>query len=324
MKRRSFLMAGGAGLAAGISASAQQVLAQVISDRPITVIVPFPPGGGTDTSTRIIVKKMTENMGQSVVVDNRPGGNTVIGMEALVRAAPDGYTIGLILNNTTVNQTLYQGKLNYDLFKDIAPISLTHGNAHVLIVHPSVKANTFQEFIELCKKNPGKITFVSAGSGSVNHLSGELLKTMAGIDMLHVPYKGIGTLMPDLLSGRTDVLFAALPIALELTRDKRMRMLAVTTLKRQPEVPEMPAIAEFYPGYESSSWFGYAAPGGTPPAIINRLNAEFVKALKDPEVIKGLVNFQIFASSPAELAEFIRKDVGNQAKLIRAAGVKVD
>lgn len=324
MERRLFLKAAGAGLAAGVAAGSQRALAQTGAERPIAVIVPFPPGGGTDTSTRIIVKKMSENMGQALVIDNRPGGNTIIGTELLVRAAPDGYTIAMLLNNTSVNQTLYQGKLSYDLFKDLAPISLTHGNAHVLLVHPSVKANTFQEFVELCRKNPGKITFVSAGSGSVNHLSGELLKTMAGIDMLHIPYKGIGTLMPDLLAGRTDVLFAALPIALELTRDKRMRMLAVTTPQRQPEVPDMPAIAEFYPGYESSSWYGYAAPGGTPAAIVNRLNAEFVKALKDPEVIKGLANFQIFASSPAEFTEFLKNDIGRQAKLIKSANVKLD
>ena len=324
MERRFFLRAGSAGLATGLSAAAGQVLAQGASDRTITLIVPFPPGGGTDTSTRVIVKKMTENMGQPIVVSNRPGGNTIIGTQALTRAAPDGSTIALVTNNLSVNQSLYAGKLPYDISRDITPVVLTHGNAHVLLVHPSVQANTFQEFIALCKKNPGKITFGSAGSGTVNHLSGELLKTMAGIDMLHVPYKGIGTLLPDLLSGRVDVLFAALPIAIELTRDKRMRMLAVTTLKRQPEVPDMPAIAEFYPGYESSSWFGYVAPGGTAPAIVNRLNGEFLKALKDPEVVKGLVNFEIFGSSPAEFAEFIRNDVVKQTKLIQTANVKVD
>ena len=324
MERRFFLRAAGAGLATGLSAAAGQALAQGASDRTITLIVPFPPGGGTDTSTRVIVKKMTENMGQPIVVSNRPGGNTIIGTQALTRATPDGSTIALVTNNLSVNQSLYAGKLPYDISRDITPVVLTHGNAHVLLVHPSVQANTFQEFIALCKKNPGKITFGSAGSGTVNHLSGELLKTMAGIDMLHVPYKGIGTLLPDLLSGRVDVLFAALPIAIELTRDKRMRMLAVTTSKRQPEVPDMPAIAEFYPGYESSSWFGYVAPGGTAPAIVNRLNGEFLKALKDPEVVKGLVNFEIFGSSPAEFAEFIKNDVVKQTKLIQTANVKVD
>ena len=303
---------------------AGEVVAQAFPNRSITWIVPFPPGGGTDTSARVIARKLGENLGQSIVIDNRPGGNTIIGTEAGVRAAPDGYTILFVLNNLSVNQSLYRGKLPYDVFRDLAPIALTHGNAHVLLVHPSVQANTLQEFIALAKKKPGAITFVSAGSGSTNHLAGELLKSMAGIDMLHIPYKGIGTLMPDLLSGKTDVLFGALPIAMDLTRDKRMRMLAVTTEKRQPEVPDMPAIAELYPGFAFSSWFGVMAPAKTPAAIINRLNAEFLKALKDPAVVSGLANFEIFGSTPAEFADFIKADIEKSARVIQAAGAKLD
>lgn len=303
---------------------AEQALAQTYPTRAISWIVPFPPGGGTDTSARVIARKLSENIGQPVLVDNRPGGNTLIGTELVVRAAPDGYTILFVLNNLSVNQSLYHGKLTYDIFRDLVPISLTHGNAHVLIVHPSLQANTFQEFIALAKKKPGAITFVSAGSGSVNHLAGELLKSMAGIDMLHIPYKGIGTLMPDLLSGKTDALFAALPIAMDLIRDKRMRMLAVTTAKRQPEVPDMPAIAEFFPGYAFSSWFGVMAPAKTPAPVINRLNAEFVKTLKDPGVATGIVNFEIFGSTPAEFAEFIKADVEKASRVIQAAGAKLD
>lgn len=321
MKRRSLIKAAGAGLAAKVWSSA---IAQGQDNGPITVINPFPPGGGTDTSTRIIMKKLQENTGIPVIVESKPGGNTIIGTEALVRAAPNGRTIALILNNTTVNQQLYKGKLSYDLYRDIAPISLTHGNAHVLLVHPSFPANTLQEFIANAKSRPGKITFVSAGSGSVNHLAGELLKVMAGIDMLHIPYKGIGTLMPDLLSGRVDVLFAALPISLELTRDKRMKMLAVTTLKRQPEVPNLPAIAELYPGYSFSSWFGYAAPGGTPPAIVNRLSAELVKVVKDPETAAKLTAFQMFGSTPQEFTDFLKTDEKKAEQLIRTANVKLD
>ena len=320
MQRRSFIQAAGAGLAAG-TAFANIVQAQ---SGPITVINPFPPGGGTDTSTRIIMKKLQDNTGVPVVIDSKPGGNTIIGMEALVRAAPDGRTLCLILNNTTVNQQLYRGKLSYDLYKDIAPVSLTHGNAHVLLVHPNFPANSLKEFIANVKSRPGKVTFGSAGSGSVNHLAGELLKVMAGLDMVHIPYKGIGTLMPDLLSGRIDALFGALPIGLDLTRDKRMKMLAVTTLKRQPEVPDLPAIAELYPGYSFSSWFGYVAPGGTPPAVVNRLSAELVKVVRDPETAAKLVAFQMFGSTPQEFTEFIRADEKKAAQLIVTAGVKID
>ena len=321
MQRRSLIQIAGVGLAASVASAA---FYQTQLNGSITVINPFPPGGGTDTSTRIIMKKLQDNTGIPVVVESKPGGNTLIGMEALVRAVPDGRTISLILNNTTVNEQLYKGKLSYNLFRDIAPLSLTHGNAHVLLVHPTFPANTLQEFIANVKARPGQVTFGSAGSGSVNHLSGEMLKVMGGLDMLHVPYKGIGTLMPDLLAGRIDVLFSALPIGLELARDKRMKMLAVTTAKRQPEVPDLPAIAELYPGYASSSWFGYAAPAATPPAIVNRLSAELVKVMRDPDTAARLANFQIFGTSSAEFTEFLKKDVQQASQLIIKANVKLD
>ncbi len=321
MQRRSLIQIAGVGLAASVASAA---FSQTQLNGSITVINPFPPGGGTDTSTRIIMKKLQDNTGIPVVVESKPGGNTLIGMEALVRAVPDGRTISLILNNTTVNEQLYKGKLSYNLFRDIAPLSLTHGNAHVLLVHPTFPANTLQEFIANVKARPGQVTFGSAGSGSVNHLSGEMLKVMGGLDMLHVPYKGIGTLMPDLLAGRIDVLFSALPIGLELARDKRMKMLAVTTAKRQPEVPDLPAIAELYPGYASSSWFGYAAPAATPPAIVNRLSAELVKVMRDPDTAARLANFQIFGTSSAEFTEFLKKDVQQASQLIIKANVKLD
>ena len=321
MQRRSLIQIAGVGLAASVASAA---FSQTQLNGSITVINPFPPGGGTDTSTRIIMKKLQDNTGIPVVVESKPGGNTLIGMEALVRAVPDGRTISLILNNTTVNEQLYKGKLSYNLFRDIAPLSLTHGNAHVLLVHPTFPANTLQEFIANVKARPGQVTFGSAGSGSVNHLSGEMLKVMGGLDMLHVPYKGIGTLMPDLLAGRIDVLFSALPIGLELARDKRMKMLAVTTAKRQPEVPDLPAIAELYPGYASSSWFGYAAPAATPPAIVNRLSAELVKVMRDPDTAARLANFQIFGTSSAEFTEFLKKDMQQASQLIIKANVKLD
>ncbi|MGD9941744.1 MAG: Bug family tripartite tricarboxylate transporter substrate binding protein [Burkholderiaceae bacterium] len=319
MHRRTIIQGAGAALAGAVCGRAA---AQ--SREPITAIVPFPPGGGTDTSTRIIMKHAQASLGTSIVVDNRPGGNTIIGMQALVNAEPNGRTLGLVLNSTTANQTLYKGKLPYSLYRDLAPVCLTHGYAHVLIVSANFPANSFKEFVAYAKANPGKVTFASAGTGSVNHLAGELLKNMANLDMLHVPYKGIGSLMPDLIAGRIDALFGALPTALDLLRDKRVRILAVTTPKRQPEVPDLPAIAEFYPGYSFSSWMGYMVPAATPAAAIERLNAALVQAVKDPQFTTLMPATQAFGSTPQEFLEFLKADERHVADIITKAGVKLD
>jgi len=319
MKRRTMIQYAGAAL---LARYCNPVLAE--SGGPVTAVVPYPPGGGTDTSTRIIMKRAQDILGVPIVVENRPGGNTIIGTEALVRAAPNGRTLGMVLNSTTANQTLYKGKLSYDLYRDLAPVSLTHGYAHVLIVSAKFPADNFQAFIANVKSRPGKVTFASAGSGSVNHMAGELLKSMAGLDMLHIPYKGIGTLMPDLIAGRVDVLFGALPTALDLLRDKRVKILAVTTAERQPAVPDLPAIAESYPGYAFSSWFGYMAPSGTPPESIKTLNAALVEAVKDPGVIALLPGMQMFGSTPQQLLDYMKEDERKVAQIIAKAGVKLD
>ena len=299
--------------------------AQTYPNKPVKLLVPFTPGGGTDILARIVAAKMSDSMGHPVLVENRPGANTIVATEALVRAAPDGYTLLMQTNNLASNPTLYAGKLSFDTLKDLQPVSLVAGNPHVLVVHPALPAKDLKEFIALAKAKPGYITFASAGSGTVNHLSGELLKMLAGIDMLHVPYKGSGSVMPDLLGGQVQSLFAAMPTVTGHIREGKLRAIAVTTTKRFHGLPNVPTIAEQgYAGYDFSSWFGVLAPAGTPKAAIGRLHAEIVKALKDPVVLERLVDYEIFGSSPEEFAAFIRADIEKTGKIIRASGAKVD
>ena len=298
---------------------------QAYPTRPVKLLVPFTPGGGTDILARIVGAKMSESMGQQVVVDNRPGGNTLIATEIVARAAPDGHTLILQTNNLAANPTLYRGKMPFDTLKDLAPVSLVAGNPHVLVIHPSLPAKTLREFIALAKQKPGTITFASAGAGTVNHLSGELLKQLAGIDLLHVPYKGSGSVMPDLLGGQVSSLFAAMPTVTENIRAGRLRAIAVTTPKRFRGLPDVPTIAESgYPGYNFSSWFGVLAPAKTPQPVIARLHTEIIKSLKDPGVQQRLENYEIFGSTPEELAYFIRVEIEKTAKVIRAAGATLD
>ena len=302
-----------------------EALAQAYPSRTVKLLVPFTPGGGTDILARIVAGKMSESLGQQVVVENRPGANTIVATEALVRSAPDGYSLLMQTNNFASNATLYAGKLTYDTVKDVAPVSLVAGNPHVLVVNPSVPAKDLHEFIALAKAKPGGITFASAGSGTVNHLSGELLKMLAGIDMLHVPYKGSGSVMPDLLGGQVNALFAAMPTVTGHIRSGKLRAIAVTTPQRFRGLPEVPTIAELgYPGYNFSSWFGILAPAGTPKLAVERLHAEIVKALKDPAILERLKDYEIFGSSPEEFAAYIRAEIDKIAKIIRTSGAKID
>ena len=302
-----------------------QTFAQSYPNRPIKLLVPFTPGGGTDILARIVAGKVSESIGQQVVVENRPGANTIVATEALVRSPPDGYTLLMQTNNFASNATLYAGKLSYDTLKDLAPVSLVAGNPHVLVVNPSVPAKNLQEFVALAKAKPGSMTFASAGSGTVNHLSGELLKMLAGIDMLHVPYKGSGSVMPDLLGGQVSSLFAAMPTVTGHIREGKLRPIGVTTPKRFRGLPDVPTIAELgYPGYDFSSWFGVLAPAGTPKPVIDRLHGEIAKALNDPSVQQKLDNYEIFGSTPEEFSAFIRADIEKTAKIIAASGAKID
>ena len=304
---------------------ATQTSAQGYPTRPIKLLVPFTAGGGTDLLARMLAQKMSENLGQPIVVENKPGGNTLIATEAVARATPDGYTLIMQTNNLAANPTLYLGKMSFDTRKDLAPVSLIAGNPHVLVVNPALPARDLKEFIALAKAKPGSISFASAGSGTVNHLSGELLKMQAGIDMVHVPYKGSGSVMPDLLGGQVNSLFAAMPTVTGFIKEKRLRALAVTTSKRFPGLPDVPTIAELgFPSYDFSSWFGILAPAGTPKPIVDRLQAEIIKALKDPSVLEKLGNFEIFGSTPEEFGSFIRVQIDKTAQIIKTSGATID
>ena len=312
----------GAFIGLGIAA---QTSAQSYPTRPIKLLVPFTAGGGTDLLARILAQKMSENLGQQIVVENKPGGNTLIATEAVARATPDGYTLIMQTNNLAANPTLYLGKMGFDTLKDLAPVSLVAGNPHVLVVNPALPARDLKEFIALAKAKPGSISFASAGSGTVNHLSGELLKMLAGIDMVHIPYKGSGSVMPDLLGGQVNSLFAAMPTVTGFIKEKRLRALAVTTSRRFPGLPDVPTIAELgFPSYDFSSWFGILAPAGTPKPIVDRLQAEIVKALKDPSVLEKLGNYEIFGSTSEEFGSFIRVQIDKTAQIIKTSGATID
>lgn len=324
MNTRTLLKTLFLGALVGLGATAP-ALAETYPNRPVKILVPFAPGGGTDMLARIIAAKMTENMGQQVIVENRAGGNTLIATEATARAPADGYTLLLQTNNLATNPTLYRGKLNFDTRKDLAPIALVAGNPHVLVVHPSVPARSFAEFIALAKAKPGTLTFGTAGSGTVNHLTAELLKMRGGIDITHVPYKGSGALMPDLLAGHVNSLFAAMPTVTQFIKDGKLRALAVTTPRRFHGLPKVPTVAESgFPGYDLSSWFGLLAPAGTPQAVIEKLNSEVLSALKDPRVREQLKDYEIYGSSPKEFGTFLDGEIEKYTKIISAAGAKID
>ena len=310
---------------ASITLAAPADAAENYPTRPIKLLVPFTPGGGTDILARTIAEKMTESMGQPVVVENRPGGNTIVASELVAQAPPDGYTLILQTNNFAANPTLYKGKLSFDTIKDFEPVALVAGNPHVLVVNPSVPAHTLAEFIALAKAKPDTITFASAGSGTVNHLSGELLEMLAGIQLVHVPYRGSGSVMPDLLGGQVNSLFAAMPTVTKHIAAKKLVPIAVTTPKRFRGLPDVPTIAEAgYPDYDFSSWFGILAPARTPQPVVQRLAAEVAKALKDPGVQERLRDYEIFGSSPEEFRSFIQAQIERTAKIIKACGASID
>ena len=326
ISRRNALTAAAA-LAAGIAAVIVKPAAAQsdFPSRPIKMMVPFTAGGGTDILARALASKMSENMKQSVVVENRPGGNTLLATQVLARSPADGYTLLMQTNNLASNPTLYGAKAGFDTVRDLVPVSLVAGNPHVLVVTPSLPARTLKDYLELGRASPDRITYGSAGSGTVNHLAAEQLAMLAGVKLLHVPYKGSGSVMPDLLGGQLNSLVAAMPNVRQHIEAGRLRALAVTTLKRFPGLPDVPTVAESgYPGFDFQSWFGVVAPGGTPPAIITRLNTEIRKALADPGVIERLGNYVVYASSPEEFAEFLGRQIEASARLIKALGVTVD
>ncbi|MBI2296923.1 MAG: tripartite tricarboxylate transporter substrate binding protein [Betaproteobacteria bacterium] len=316
-----------AGVVAALCIVPQPAGAQPFPSKPIRLVLPYPPGGGTDTIARPLAQRLSEHLGQQVVVDNRGGAGGAIGMELVARSAPDGYTIVLAITaQLAVNVSLFR-KLPYDPVRDYAPITLLGSGTYVLVVHPSLPVKSVKELIALARARPGELAYSSSGNGSGGHLAAELLKNMAGIKMLHVPYKGGGPALMDLLAGQVQVLFSTQLASWPHVQSGRIRALAVSTAKRPASLPDLPTIAEAgVPGYDSGVWYGILAPAGTPREIIGRLNGEIVRVLNLPDYRKFLVNNAIepVGSPPEQLGQYIQSEIVKWAKVIKDAGVRVD
>jgi tripartite-type tricarboxylate transporter receptor subunit TctC len=301
--------------------------AQGYPTRTIRLVVPFPAGGTTDILAREVAQKLTEVLGQAVVVDNRPGAAGNIGSDLVAKSAPDGYTLLMgTVGTHAINPSLYS-KMPYDHVKDFAPVVLVAGVPNVLVVNPALPVNSVSDLIKLAKDKPGQINFASSGSGTSIHLSGELFKTMAGVDMTHVPYKGSSPALTDLIGGQVQIMFDNLPSALPQIKGGRLRAIAVTSLKRAPVLPDIPTINESgLPGFEASSWFGVLAPAGTPAAVVARINTEVNKWLQSADAREKLLGqgAEAAGGSPERFANHIRAESEKWAKVVKASGAKVD
>jgi len=295
-------------------------------EKPIRIIVGFPAGSSPDITARHLGQKLAESWAKSVVVDNVPGAAGNIAAERVAKAAPDGYTLALAVNaQVIINPSLY--KLPYDPVRDFAPVSQVGVSPNILVVHSVVPAKTFMELVTLARARPGEITFASGGSGSSPHLAAELLKTAAGLDILHIPYKGVIVAVPDLLAGRVMMMFSPISVVLPLVRDGKLRPLAVTSLRRSPVAPDVPTIDESgYPGFEATVWYGLLAPAGTTATIVRKLHLEIVKVLALPEVRAKLADLgmEVIGNSPEEFAAVIKSEIPKWAKLLKDSGIKVD
>ena len=303
---------------------AQAAVAQSYPTKPIRLVVPYPPGGPTDFVGRAVGGKLTELLGQQMVVDNRPGAATVIASEMIARAAPDGYNLLFGTGGGTFLAPLILPKVPYDPQKDFAAVAMLVISPQVLVVHPAVGANTVKELIAVAKAKPGQLNFSSVGTGTSPHLGGELFKSLAGVDIVHVPYKGTAPSMIDLVAGRVQLAFSSIPTVLAHVQAGRLKMLGTGGSKRSVALPDIPLIADSVPGFELVTWYALFAPAGTPAAIINRLNSETAKVLKDPDIQKrfGDQGLEPTIMSPAELKRFAENDVNRWARLIKAAKIK--
>jgi tripartite-type tricarboxylate transporter receptor subunit TctC len=297
-------------------------VAQTYPSRPVRIIVPVPPGGALDILARLMGQWLADHLGHPFVVENRPGGGTNIGVEAVVRASADGYTLLLIPGSVTANATLYQ-HLTFNFIRDIAPIAMISSLPLVMVVNTSNPAKTVPEFIAWAKANPGKVSMASGGTGSTSHIGGELLKLMTGIDMLHVPYRGGAPALTDLMGGTIQVYFSPLPESIANIKAGNIRALAVTTGKRTVALPDVPTIGESVPGFEANTWQGIGAPKGTPAEIVVRLNKEINAALADPTIKARLAELGSVPSplSPAEFEKYIADETTKWAKVIREANI---
>jgi tripartite-type tricarboxylate transporter receptor subunit TctC len=322
LPRRKFLLLFTA--AAVLPAFSRIATAQSYPARPVRIIVTSAAGGTQDILARLIGQALSERLGQQFVIENRPGAGTNIGTEMVVRALPDGYTLLMVGPPNAINATLYQ-KLNYNFVRDIAPIASISREAVVIVVHPSVPARTLPEFIAYAKSNPGKISMGSAGIGTMGHVPAELFKMMTGINMVHVPYRGGGPAIADLLGGQVEVVFGSMPTSIEYIRAGKLRAIAVTTAQRSEEMPDVPAVSEFVPGYEASSVWGLGAPRNTAVEIIERLNHEINAVLADPKFKMRIADQggTVLPGSPADFGRLMVEDTEKWAKIIKAAKIKL-
>jgi tripartite-type tricarboxylate transporter receptor subunit TctC len=321
-RRRVLHLAAGAAVLPVLVRSAK---AQAWPARPVRIIVPFAPAGTTDIVARLMAQWLSERLGQQFVIENRPGGAGNPGIEAVVHAPPDGYTLLSVNVTAAINATLFD-KLSFNFLRDIAPVANMIRVANVLVVNPSFPAKTVPELIAYAKANPGKITLASAGIGSSNHLAGELFKAMSGVSLTHVPYRGGGPAIADLLGGQVDTTFAVLPTAIGYIKAGKLRALAVTSATRQDVLPDVPPVAEFLNGYDATDWYGLFAPKNTPVEIIGRLNSEINAALADPKMKARLADLggTVAPGSPSNLEKLVANDTEKWSKVIRAAGIKVE
>jgi tripartite-type tricarboxylate transporter receptor subunit TctC len=321
LPRRQFLhLAAGA---AALPAVSHLAWAQAYPSRPVRIIAPTAPGGAPDILARLIGPWLSDRLGQQFVVENRPGGGSNIGTEAVVRASPDGYTLLVVSSANTINATLYD-KLNFVFLRDIAPVAGIISLPFVMVANPSVPAKTVPEFTAYAKANPGKISVGSPGIGTPGHVAGELFKMMAGVEMIHVPYRGGGAVLSDLLGGQVQVLFGTTSLTIEQIRAGKLRPLAVTSATRWEGLPDIPTVGDFVPGYEASAVLGLGAPKKTPVEIIDKLNKEVNAALDDPKLKTRLVDLggTLLAGSPADFGKLIADDTEKWGKVIRAANIK--
>jgi tripartite-type tricarboxylate transporter receptor subunit TctC len=323
LPRRQFLhLAAGAAALPAVSRIAK---AQSYPSRPVRIVVPFAAGGNVDLFARLIGQWLSERLRQPFVIENRPGAGTTIGTEAVVRAAPDGYTLLMASTAATINATIYE-KLSFNFVRDIAPVAAVVRTPFVMAVHPSVPAKTVLEFIAYAKASSGKLSMASSGIGTTPHVAGELFKMMTGVDMVHVPYRGAGPALTDLIAGQVHVYFTALPEAIEHIRVGKIRALAVTTAAQSEILPDTPTLSGVLPGFEASFWAGFGAPKSTPTEIVDNLNKAINAGLADPEIKSRLAELggTVLVGSPADFGKLIAEETEKWGKVIRAASIKAE
>ena len=323
LARRQFLHVAAATAAA--AAMTPIAKAQPYPSRPVRIIVGFAAGGSADIIARLLAQWLSDRLGQQFVVENRPGAGTNIATQAVAEAVPDGYTLLLVTAANFINATLYE-RLNFNFIRDIGPVASLTREPSVVVVHPSVPAKSLAEFIAYTKTNPGKITMASGGNGAPSHVSGELFKMLAGVNMVHVPYRGAGPALTDLLGGQVQVYFTPMSAAIEYIRTGKLRALAVTTANRSEALPDVPTVSEFVPGYEASQWYGIGAPKNTGTEIITTLNREINAGLTDPKLKAQLAELgeTTLGGSSAEFEKLIAEETEKWAKVVKFSGAKAD